>query len=388
MARRQAVLLVIVAAGAVAVQPQEGLYTLMNVNSGMYLDVEGGSNQNVANVMVWNTPSALHSKWHLRSTGTAYTLQNAQSGMYLSTPVVESSGNGANVFVWDAADLPESQWHLHAVSNGDGTAYSVENVKVGRFLSVAGASTDSGANVHLWSSPGKLESQWQLLGEGSCHDAVPGEVCYNDTIWAKDYAINTRPQWYPGLTHESSFADFQAHLHYCFWDRCPLPCASTSQHSCEMVGRFWNSANCQDATEGSQCYGEVKWAMESGIQLYPLWYPTLTEHSSFKEFQARLFRGQQSGLENNHCLEPCCHDALPGERCHEDAEWAMLYGINIPEVSHWYPPSLTNQSHFAEFQAYLHRCYPNRCPEPCAATEIMANQQSASLDCPDEHNSR
>jgi len=364
------------------------LYAIRNVNSGMYLDVEGGSNDNVANVLVWNNPSASHSQWRLRSAGggAAYKLQDAQSGMYLSTPVVESADNGANAFVWESADLPESQWHLHSVSNGDGTAYSVENVKVGRFLSVAGASMASGANVHLWSSPGKPESQWEFVSEGMCHDAVPGEVCYNDTIWAKDYAINTRPQWYPGLTNESSFADFQAHLHHCYWARCPMPCASTSQHKCEMVGRFWSNATCQDAVEGSKCNQEVTWAMDHGIHLNPEWYPSLTEQSSFREFQARLYQGEQSGLESNHCAEPCCHDSLPGEMCHEDASWAMLYGINLPEFNHAYPPSLTNQSDFAEFQAYLHLCYPERCPVPCASTGFMASQHDVSMDCPDASN--
>mmetsp|Transcript_62392 Transcript_62392/g.157887 ORF Transcript_62392/g.157887 Transcript_62392/m.157887 type:complete len:390 (-) Transcript_62392:222-1391(-) len=387
MASRLAVLLVVVASVSAADELQEGLYTLRNVNSGMYLDVEGGSNENVANVLAWNTPGESHSQWHLRSIGAAFTLQNAQSGMYLSTPVVESSGNGANVFVWDAADLPESQWHIHAVSNGDGTAYTVENEQIGRFLSVAGASIESGANVHLWSSPGKTESQWELLSEGSCHDAVPDEVCYNDTIWAKDYAINTRPEWYPRLTNESSFADFQAHLHYCHWDRCPMPCANTSQQKCEMVGRFWSSDNCQDATEGN-CYRSVERAMKL-VKIRPglteQWYPGLTEQSSFRQFQFHLFKYGVVGCPEPCCPEPCCHDALPGERCHEDVAWAMSHGINIPEVSHAYPQSLTNQSGFAEFQAYLHACYPDRCPKPCASTEVMALQHVGGMDCPDTH---
>mmetsp|Transcript_105810 Transcript_105810/g.264943 ORF Transcript_105810/g.264943 Transcript_105810/m.264943 type:complete len:285 (+) Transcript_105810:103-957(+) len=266
-------------------------------------------------------------------------------------------------------------------------AYSIESVKVGHFLSVGGTSSDSGADVHLRSSLRKTERQPELLSEGSCHDAVLGEACYEDTMWAKSHAINTRPHWYPGLTNESSFADFQAHLHYCYWNRCPMPCASTSQHKCEMVGRFWSNANCQDATQGSKCHREVTWAMEHGIYLYPEWYPSVTEQSSFREFQARLFRGQQSGLEHNDCPEPCCHDALPGERCHEDASWAMLYGVNLPEINHAYPPSLTNQSAFAEFQAYLHLCYPDRCPEPCASTEIMTSPHDAGVDCHDTHKS-
>jgi len=390
MASRLAVLLVVVASVSAADELQEGLYTLRNVNSGMYLDIEGGSNENGANVLVWNEPGASHSQWQLRSIGLGgvYTLQNAQSGMYLSTPPTESGSNGAKVFVWDATDWPESQWRFHAVSNGDGTAFSVENIRIGRFLSVEGASSDCGANVHLWSSPGKAESQWELRSEGSCHDAVPGEVCYNDTVWARENGSYTHPEWYPGLTSESSFADFQAHLHYCYWNRCPLPCASSSQHRCELAAqRFWDGSACQDAAKDSKCYGQITWAMEHGIHMHPEWYPSLTEQSSFREFQFRLFQGQKAG-EGNSCSEPCCHDTLPGELCHQDASWAMLSGINIPEISDVYPPSLTNQSDFSEFQAYLHLCYPERCPEPCAQTEMMALLNGAplgeiSLDCPD-----
>jgi len=231
--------------------------------------------------------------------------------------------------------------------------------RFGRFLSAAGASIESGGNVQSWSSPGTAQIQQELLNDDHCHDAVPGEACYNDTTWAKDYGINTRPQWYPGLTNESSFADFQAHLHYCHWDRCPMPCANTSQQKCEMVGRFWSSENCEDATLGTRCYLQLRWIMGKGIKLQPQSYAPLTERSSIRQFQARLFQRNQSGLETSRCPEPCCHDALQGERCHEDATWAMLYGITIPEISHAYPPSLTNQSEFAEFQAYLHLCYPD-----------------------------
>jgi len=364
----------------------EGLYTIRNVNSGLYLDVKDGSSENAANVVQFNTPEAAHSQWHLRQvdradSSLAYTVQNAQSDMFLSTPFAASSFDGANAFVWSSSEVDEALWTLHGLANGEGTTFSVKNVQLQRFLSVSGASNLTGANVHLWSSPGYPESEWQFQSQGSCHDAVVGDFCHNDTVWAKEYAIFTRPEWYPGLTNTSSFADFQAHMHYCFWDRCPMPCTSTTLRRCELVGRFWEGAEeCEDAAPGSNCSMQVTWAMEHGIYDRPEWYPSLTEHSSFQEFQARLFRGQQAG-EKTHCKEPCCHDALPGERCHEDATWAMLYGVNLPEVRHWYPPSLTNESSFAEFQAYLHLCYSDRCPVPCTPTEILSLPHDASMDC-------
>jgi len=222
-----------------------------------------------------------------------------------------------------------------------------------------------------------------------CHDAVEGELCYEDTVWAKGHAIHTRPHWYPGLTNASSFADFQAHLHFCFWDRCPMPCAATTQHSCTMTGRFWDGAACHDADKGSACFRQVKWAMSFGIHIHPEWYPTLSEDSTFSQFQHRLYLGQQSGMEFNDCPEPCCHDSLPGERCFEDMEWAKLYGIHDKELNHIYPPTLTNESDLAEYQAYLHLCYPGRCPEPCKATEVHANYlASGVVECPGSNETR
>lgn len=372
---------------------QDGQYAIRNVNSGLYLDVQGGSVESGANALQMGMPDAGHSQWHLRSTngGASYTIQNAHSGMYLSTPASDTNVNGANVFVWSSKEQDESLWKLHSVSNSEGTAYSIENIGTGRYLSVAGASTTEGANVHLWNSPGTLESQWRFVNGELCHDAVVGDMCYNDTIWAKDYAIHTRPEWYPGLTDMSSFADFQAHLHNCFWGRCPMPCTSTALHSCQMIGRFWDSSSCEDAVAPNcsvpddrpicKCREQVTWAMDYGINLHPEWYPSLSNQSSFQEFQARLFKGKQAGLETNDCPEPCCHDTIPGERCHEDATWAMLYGIDTPDVSHWYPSSLTNQSSFADFQAYLHLCYGNdRCREPCTRTHVLLDR-NMSLHC-------
>mmetsp|Transcript_22671 Transcript_22671/g.73282 ORF Transcript_22671/g.73282 Transcript_22671/m.73282 type:complete len:168 (-) Transcript_22671:356-859(-) len=162
-----------------------------------------------------------------------------------------------------------------------------------------------------------------------------------------------------------------------------MPCAVTALHSCSMVGRFWDDSKCQAAEQGSKCHGEVQWAMEHGIHLHEEWYPSLSERSSFREFQARLFQGDQAGVESHGCLEPCCHDTLPGELCHEDATWAMLYGVNLEEFSHVYPSYLTNESSFGEFQGYLHFCYPKRCPGPCASNTAMSSAHLGGLECPD-----
>jgi len=365
---------------------QSGTYTLQSVNSGKYLHVEGESTENGADVQISDDGTGPGSQWRVEAVGDGvYTLQNVGAAKYLNLKG-DGMDKGTKVWVWDNPDSSSTQWRLSTVPNGDGTAYVLESMRSSLFLNVVGSSVESGASVWVWDNPGSTSSQWEFIGSDSCHDAVVGEVCYADVMWAKEHGIDSRAEWYPGLTNSSSFADFQAHLHFCFWDRCPLPCAATSLHNCDLVDRYWDHKHsCSDAAAGTKCYKAIEWAQQHGIHAHPEWYPSLSEHASVRQFQFRMFQGQQTGLEAHGCEEPCCHDTVPGELCHEHAAWAMLYGINDPQFSHVYPPSLTNASAFEEFQAYLHLCYPDRCPEPCADTVVQANHQGGppALDCPD-----
>ena len=61
---------------------------------------------------------------------------------------------------------------------------------------------------------------------------------------------------------------------------------------------------CHVAVETDECYGHVLWAMETGINSYPSWYPDLSAQSSFVDFQAFL---HQSGHGFGTCPQPCRH---------------------------------------------------------------------------------
>jgi hypothetical protein len=199
-------------------QVLEGMYTLRNANSGKYLSLAGDSTADGTSVQIGDDPSDGAARWRLRwlADGSAATLQSVSSGKYLS---VSSANRGAIAQVRSDPSSPQSQWVVHEVSNGDGTSFTLKNVMSGFFLNVAGGSTSSGAKVHMWSNPGSSHSQWEFSGDEFCHDASPGESCYNDTLWATEYGMGARPEWYPGLSINSSFADVQAHLHYCYWNR-------------------------------------------------------------------------------------------------------------------------------------------------------------------------
>merc|ERR1712039_474957 len=57
---------------------------------------------------------------------------------------------------------------------------------------------------------------------------------------------------------------------------------------------------CHTAVEGEVCYGEVRWAMDTGIISNPEWYPNLSSSSPFEAFQARLH-----SIDHGQCPMPC-----------------------------------------------------------------------------------
>ncbi|CAK0813215.1 unnamed protein product, partial [Prorocentrum cordatum] len=177
-----------------------------------------------------------------------------------------------------------------------------------------------------------------------CHTAAPGEECHvlRHVAWAKQDGIRDHPEWYPNLSLESSFEDFQNLLWLNGLHECQRPCAS-----------------CHTAAPGEECYGHVAWAKQEGIRDDPEWYPNLSLESSFEDFQNLLWL---NGL--HECQRPCasCHTAAPGEECYGHVAWAKQDGIrDDPE---WYP-NLSPESSFEDFQEHLWTNGLHECPRPC-----------------------
>jgi len=117
----------------------------------------------------------------------------------------------------------------------------------------------------------------------TCHTALPSEECYTGVVWAMEHGIHMHPEWYTGLTADSSFVDFQEYLHNTRQSRCPYPCG-----------------HCHTSLVGEVCFEGMTLAMELLIKIHPEWYPELTPQSSFEDVQAHLHEG---GF--NQCPEPC-----------------------------------------------------------------------------------
>jgi hypothetical protein len=148
----------------------------------------------------------------------------------------------------------------------------------------------------------------------TCHTAVPGDECYGHAVWAHQDGIRSFPQWYPGLTPESSFEDFQRHLWREGLGGCPEPCASApllttpastpdatpAPTAPPTVATPSPTAPCHTAVPGDACHGHAAWAHHDGIRSNPEWYPGLSPESSFEDFQEHLWT---NGLHN--CERPC-----------------------------------------------------------------------------------
>jgi len=237
-----------------------------------------------------------------------------------------------------------------------------------------------------------------------CHTAVVGETCHHHVQWAKTDGIRLHADWYEGLTEDSSFEQFQAYLHKDSKMGCPRPCSRK-----ELVGADETKATisktvhqatsevekadktaavattpapdldqskrpCHNAVKGDvkdgECYKHVMWAMETGINTNPEWYPGLNKRSSFEDFQTVLTKNPEV-----RCPRPCpCHTAVPGEKCHESVAWVLRTGVT--KHPSWYE-GLSVDSRFEEVQARLQEDTNSTCQMPCTPP----NWGSPSLFC-------
>jgi len=79
--------------------------------------------------------------------------------------------------------------------------------------------------------------------ELGCHNAQKGEKCYDvDIMWAKNEGMVSHPDWYKGLTPESSTIDIQQFIYSSGSTSCPRPCIARPTPWClegAVAPRLW-----------------------------------------------------------------------------------------------------------------------------------------------------
>jgi len=107
----------------------------------------------------------------------------------------------------DSSSFEDFQRHLHGTPGPSGAcpepcaAQAPEAPAAGASYGGAEGSPELGAGLLRFAAP------------QDCHTSVEGDACFKEVMWAMRTGIVERPQWYPSLTKDSSFKDFQRLLH-------------------------------------------------------------------------------------------------------------------------------------------------------------------------------
>jgi len=134
-------------------------YRLLNVNSRLALDVNGGSTANGANIIQWPQNGGNNQQWIITANGSNYKITNRNSGLVLDVNG-GSKASGAGIIQWPWNGGNNQQWTLTAVATG---IYKVTNFNSGYLLDVTGASTTNGAAIIQYPSNGGTNQQWTIV---------------------------------------------------------------------------------------------------------------------------------------------------------------------------------------------------------------------------------
>ena len=144
---------------------EEGTYMIKNVNSGLYLDVEGGTAANGTNVQQWGASgSASYNTWKIvKYSGTYYKIYSmlGDGSTYVLDVNAKSTENGANIQIYK--DNSGDNQLFQFVKNSDGS-YAILTKISGctKGLDVAEYSTSSGANIQQYNYCGTTNQKFIL----------------------------------------------------------------------------------------------------------------------------------------------------------------------------------------------------------------------------------
>jgi len=134
-------------------------YGIINNNSGMCLDVQGGGDADGANIHQWGYKGHDNQIWELEPAEDGYfAITNKHSGKCMDVEE-GSTEDGGNIHQWEYKGHDNQEWELEPVGNG---YYNIINRNSGKCVDVQGKSTEDGANIHQWEYKGHDNQKWKL----------------------------------------------------------------------------------------------------------------------------------------------------------------------------------------------------------------------------------
>ena len=140
-----------------------GLYRIKNVNSGLYMQVEGAKQANGTNVQQWGTTGdSIHDIWKLVDAGSGYYYLISQIGdgkTYYLNVAGDSAGNGTNVEINKYTGGDSQKFYI--TQNSDGSYIIKTKITSNRSaVEIADAGKGSGDNVQQWSLNNYPNQDW------------------------------------------------------------------------------------------------------------------------------------------------------------------------------------------------------------------------------------
>jgi hypothetical protein len=147
-----------------------GRYVLVNRNSGMVMEVAGGSVIAGANVQQGTNTGATYQQWNVTPVDSRiggdfsyFTITAVHSGKSLDI-YNWSLVNGGNIDAWDDVKGANQQWYLDYALDG---WFYIRSRYSAKCLEVANGSTSAGGNVQQWDKDGGTNQQWRFLPVGA-----------------------------------------------------------------------------------------------------------------------------------------------------------------------------------------------------------------------------
>jgi len=171
-----------------------GYYQIVNVKSGLCLDVVGGSTQTGAKIDQYTCyPSYGNQQFAISSSGAGtYTIVGEQSGLAVEIPGFSTAAG--TLLDQDTNNQSANQeWTLHLAGPPTGT-YTITNANSGLVMDVAGNSKSTGAAIDQWTSNGQSNQKWTLtylasgmfqltsVNSGLCLDVSGGSTQNGGTL--------------------------------------------------------------------------------------------------------------------------------------------------------------------------------------------------------------
>lgn len=136
-------------------------YKIVNRNSGKVLTISGDDkNANSARIQQFTDGGHDYQRWKIVSKGMGlFNIVSVASGKYLDV-VSSSIEDGAHVIQWTANGGKNQDWSI--LANEDGL-YSIVNSNSGKYMDISEASTADGAQNIQWTKNSGNNQQWEII---------------------------------------------------------------------------------------------------------------------------------------------------------------------------------------------------------------------------------